>query len=356
MNTKTQQDEVTPLVQELEDGSATVLFEDVEGQAAPDGEGEVEVGGTAAEQDELGEDERLSSTAGAHDEAAELAAAANDAEREAIRQRRREERAQKKRDVRERFARQEAVIAEMGEQLQRQAEQLAVLTRKSSGTELAQLDNAIQRADQAIASYEAAISEAVATQNGAVAADATRKMLEAQTAKAHLQNIRRAHGERTTEDSTAAPAPQRVDPGVQRNTAAWMSRNTWYNPRSGTPEAQIVRALDAAVAQKFDPKTTEYWEELDRRIAKVLPERGNRSILPDDDASTTTRRPARASVAGGGKSSAAVNGGSKKTFTLSADRVKALKDAGMWDDLTSRNDAIKRFREYDLQQASAAKR
>ena len=47
-------------------------------------------------------------------------------------------------------------------------------------------------------------------------------------------------------------------------------------------------------------------------------------------------------VTGSGRESAAGSGG-KNTFTLSPEQVRAMKDAGFWDDPEKRNKMIKRY-------------
>jgi hypothetical protein len=112
----------------------------------------------------------------------------------------------------------------------------------------------------------------------------------------------------------------------------------------------LVKALDGAVfAEGFKPNTPEYWTELSKRVAANLPHRAKESKLPTD---TSRKSEQRSVVTGSGRSSAAANGGSKTSFVLSADRVKALKDAGMWEDPKTRSDAIRRFRDYDREHAA----
>jgi hypothetical protein len=52
-------------------------------------------------------------------------------------------------------------------------------------------------------------------------------------------------------------------------------------------------------------------------------------------------------VTGSGRESG--NSGNSGSYKLSADRVSALKDAGIWDDPKQRAEAVKRFRDYDKQ-------
>jgi hypothetical protein len=48
-------------------------------------------------------------------------------------------------------------------------------------------------------------------------------------------------------------------------------------------------------------------------------------------------------VTGSGRENAASSGGNKTSFTLSAEQVKAMKDAGMWEDPEKRARMIRRY-------------
>lgn len=331
-------------VDELEDGSATV--------ALPDDESTQE----AAEAGTEGATDERTTSGGADDqageEAAELAAATNDADREAIRVRRRQERAERRDRKNAAIRDHEELRAQVGqltEIVRRQSEELNLVKRKTSGTELAQIDGAIKRASDAVAHYQEAIADAVTQQNGQVAADATNKMLDAKRALEQLTGLRRSATAPREEEPQ--PAAHQVDPTVAAKTRAWAAANTWFNPTAQTKETRLVRALDQAVSDDgYNPGTDAYWAELDRRVALNLPNRAKPDMIPDDD---SVRKPGKSVVTGAQRSGSAAESGPRKTFTLSADRVKALKDAGMWDDPVSRSDAIQRFRKYDAEQASA---
>jgi hypothetical protein len=138
-----------------------------------------------------------------------------------------------------------------------------------------------------------------------------------------------------------AQAPQPLDPVVKSNASAWYERNQWYNPQAGDMDSRLVREIDATLTEEgWNPKTTQYWEELDSRIKKYLPHKVNSGYNKPNET-----RPNRAPVAGSGRESAAstAQGG----YRLSADRVQALKDAGIWDDPKARADMIKRYKESD---------
>ena len=89
----------------------------------------------------------------------------------------------------------------------------------------------------------------------------------------------------------------------------------------------------------MEPKSQEYWEELDNRLAKYLPHRYSNVV--ENSVNPSTRRP-RTVVTSSGRESASSSGG-KNTFTLTPDQVRAMKDAGMWDDPEKRAKMIRRY-------------
>jgi hypothetical protein len=89
----------------------------------------------------------------------------------------------------------------------------------------------------------------------------------------------------------------------------------------------------------WSPQTQDYWEELDNRLQKYLPHRYNGAV---ESVSPSTRRP-RNVVTSSGRESMASSGGGRNTFTLNPDQVRAMKDAGMWDDPDKRAKMIRRY-------------
>jgi hypothetical protein len=116
-----------------------------------------------------------------------------------------------------------------------------------------------------------------------------------------------------------------------------MNRNDWYDPAANDEDTAIAKVIDGKLAQEgWDPGSSEYWDELDRRLQKRLPHRYTDSV---DDHSRRSRP--RSVVTGSGRE---VGGGSsRQTFVLSPEQVRAMKDAGMWDDPQSRARMIKRY-------------
>jgi hypothetical protein len=295
-----------------------------------------------------GDDEGAPSPDEAAEHAEEEAAAATDAEREAIRARRREERAQKKEHQKQLVSNLRAELDFERRQRQEMAERLANLERRGTSADMAAIDAGINQAQAAEQQLRTVLADAITKQDGNLAAQVTDRLLNVKREQDRLnglkQNVQR-------QQSQPAPlAPEMVDQATK-----WMGRNTWYRPGGNDTDSAIVMLLDTELSRAgFDPRTEAYWQELDRRVSERLPHRKPPAHNPSPSAREV--KPARTPVTASGRDSGGAQGSSQGTYRLSAERVQALKDAGMWDDSKSRADAIQRFREFDRKAASGSAR
>ena len=261
-----------------------------------------------------------------------------DDEREAIRARRREERKNRKQHAKERedtlkreLAARDAVINEL------RARQDAI-EHRNTGSELAQLDTAKRNIAQAYNYYKDQIRVASEKGDGASVAEATEKMIQAQRKFDEIASTEAAFRQAKT-------APQPLDPRLASHAQRWMSENRWYDPNARDQDSLVARTVDQRLAEEgWDPTTEAYWDELSARVKKYLPHRIS-------DGKMNTQAKPKAVVAGSGRDS----GGSGKTGTykLSAERVQAMKDAGIWDNPEKRAETVKRYREFDKQQTAS---
>lgn len=287
----------------------------------------------------------------------ELKGAKTDEEREAIRARRRQERQDRREKRRQHENDLHGLLATRDQQIAELSQQVTFLSRRSAGTELSQIDNELQQADSAVDELKDIIKEATAGQQGDVVADATDRMVRVHQRKQYLTNLRAAFIENANKrPQQGGQTQQRPSQEVVNHGSKWMSNHSWYNPQGVDMDSRIVRQIDDAVANEgYDPRTPDYWEELTERVTKYLPHKvvaqpsgnGQNGGAPDQ------RSGRRSVVAGSGRegTSAAASGASagKSSFTLSPERVRALKEAGVWDDAQKRDDAIRRYRDYDKQ-------
>lgn len=309
-------------------------------------DGSVLVGG------EVREDERLG---GSHEDAADeaaISAGRTEEEREEIRSRRRKERQDRKSRQREREDDLRTQLAARDSQLAEMQERLSLIERKGSQSELAQLDAAIHQAVNNTQHYKDIVAAAVARQDGQGMAEAMDRMQKAQRRAEELANVRQAYQQQQQ-------APAALDPGMVSHAQRWMSDNTWYDPQGRDADSRVLLAVDTALAQEgFNPRTAAYWEELSTRAAKYLPHkvspRGAKSGYNGADSPASGRPNGRSVVTGSGRDSSAgsAGGSSESGYLLSAERVAALKEAGMWDDPKTRAEMIKTYRDHDAKQRS----
>lgn len=264
-----------------------------------------------------------------------------DPDREAIRAARREERKLKKQIHREKAKESNHLINALKKQNQQLAERLANLETRTSGAELARVEKVMDDTAVQIEYAKMKMKEAVSSQDGEALVRAQELMYESMRKYESLKNLK----ENATKQMSQAPKQniQLPDPVVQRNAADWMSRNQWYDPAGKDLDSELTQGIDKRLtAEGYDPSTPEYWDELDDRLAKYLPHRYNQTR------SEPVQQPRRRSpVTGTGRESAPVRGGN--TFTLSPERVAAIKEMGAWDDPEKRKKMIQRFAEYDRQ-------
>ena len=285
---------------------------------------EVEV----TEHEEGGEDHQEEEATAKVD--SELDEAADDTERDEIRARRKAERksrAQKHRDKIEAMERNLAALTAQNHELQ---QKMGSIQDSNVGSQLAQVDAAINQANQAAEHFKNIIAQAGARNDGRAMAEATEYMIasreRAKELTAFKQNATRAIN-----------APKPLNPALISKSQQFLGKNTWYGgPTSNDPDSKVLTALDNSLtAEGWDATSDAYWTELENRAKKYLPHR---------TAAAPVRTP-RNPVAGGNTSGA--TGERTGTFQLSPDRVAAIKSAGMWDDIATRNKMIKSYRDFD---------
>jgi hypothetical protein len=302
------------VIQEEKDGSATIELPD----SIPSPEGQAE--DDSDEADDRARQREM------------VTGGAVDADAEALREQKRQKRRSRKEYHRQVSTEKDVKLTLLERQNQQLLERLSVLERKSHGSDLARLDKAIEDQDNRILFAKQKISEATRTGNGELLTSAQEMWFEARRQAEALANLKKR---------AVAPQKQRTiqapDPQLQRHANKWMSENTWYDPNGKDPDSRRALNEDAILAEEgYDPKTAEYWEELDRRLQRVVPHRYT------EDANERPRSRPRSAVTSSGREFAS-NNGRGNSFTLSPDQVRAMKDAGMWDDAEKRAKMIRRY-------------
>ena len=310
----TEQEQEVIVIQEEKDGSATIELPESIPSPEPQHDDDSDEADERARQKEM------------------VVGGAVDEDAEALREQKRLKRQRRKEYHKQVSTEKDVKLTLLERQNQQLLERLSVLERKSHGSDLARLDKAIEDQDNRILFAKQKIAEATSTGNGELLTSAQEMWFEARRQAEALANLKKR---------AVAPQNQRTiqapDPQLQRHANNWMANNPWYDPNGKDPDSRRALNEDAILAEEgYDPKTAEYWEELDRRLQRVVPHRYT------EDANEKPRSRPRSAVTSSGREFAS-NNGRGNSFTLSPDQVRAMKDAGMWDDAEKRAKMIRRY-------------
>lgn len=319
-----QQKEETLKYEEAQDGSLTV-----EGIPEEESADEDEKQSTKPEEktegsDEPSDDSSDENSASASDED-------DDGDTEAIREAKRARRRAKKQFQREQQKEKDLRFNQLLRQNQELADRLKAVESRTHGSEMARIDKAIEDQEVRVNYAKMKIAEATQNQDGNAMAEAQDLLYESRRAVEALTNLKK-------QASQPKQRPmQGPDPMLQRHAANWMERNSWYDPGKNDEDSAIAFAVDERMAKEgWDPRTQEYWDELDNRLQKRLPHRYT------DDADDKPVRKPRSVVTGSGRETVAGKNG-KNSVVLSREQVNAMKEAGFWDDPVMRDKMIRRY-------------
>ena len=319
-------DKMEMQVEETQDGGASV--------ALPDGEHNPQ-----AENESSNEDSNENSSE--NDLRADESDDGIDDGREQIREARREERKLKKQIHREKAKESGYLINALKKQNSELAERLASVEKKTSGAELARVDKAIEDAGVQVEYAKMKMKEAVNVGDGESLAKAQEMWYDSKRRVESLENIKH---QATRQMSQPRQNIQVPDPMVQKLAADWMEDNSWYDPNGRNEESQIAQLVDKRLTEEgFDPTTEDYWDELDTRMQKYLPQKNNSGY---NTSSVQQKRPRSVMTSSGRETTATTK---SNEFRLSPDRVNAMKEAGLWDNPTARQTAIRKYAEWDRQ-------
>lgn len=266
----------------------------------------------------------------------EQAAAENlddsDDDREEIRAARRARRRAKKEYVKRTSEEKDQRLQLLQRQNQELMERLAVVERKTHSSDLARLDKAIEDEELRLQYAQQKMREATDNSDGSAFMKAQEMWYDSRRKVESMRGLK--------EQAVRQPEVSAIDPQLKRFANEWMEDNDWYDPNGDDEDSQIAKIIDSRlVAEGWNPASEDYWEELDRRLQKRLPHRYN--DLQDEQ----PRKKPRSVVTGSSRETSVSRNGN--SFVLSPDRVRAIKEAGMWDNPTERNRMIKAYADFD---------
>ena len=259
-----------------------------------------------------------------------------DPEREAIRARRREERRAKREAVKARENVLRAELAARDQLIENLTRRISTIEQRSAGGDISQIDAELNRLANVYVSAKQNLAKGTEEQDGRLVVESTETMQQVRERAEQLVAAKNAMIQRAQQ---AQQVPVReVDPRLKTYAERWLNENKWYNVNGKDEESRIVKRIDDEIAAEgYNPNSPEYWDELTNRVKKSLPKRFERS-----DNSTRRTPPVSGSSRSGSSSSS-----SQTSYSLSPERVAAMKEIGVWDDPKKRAAMIAEYKRYD---------
>lgn len=262
----------------------------------------------------------------------------DDKEREAIRERRRLEKLERKQRRDEAIKRDKLEMDFLRKRNDDLERRLSAQEQRAHQSDLRGFDAEIQRAQQEAEMAEKVIAKAVAAGNGDDVAQAMRYR------DAAMQRAQQLQWQKQQAAQTP-PAPQsQADDLAMVYAKEFLKELDWYDPQGRDEDSAIVLAIDQSMSKDgYDARTPEYWDELRRRAARRLPERfASEKNTPQ---TREDRTPRGGPAVGSGREHAPAS--TRKEVYISPERKEALIEAGVWDDPVLRAKYVKRYSEYD---------
>ena len=213
--------------------------------------------------------------------------------------------------------RREKAATEYAQAVQKQMSDMETRSRQIDESYLNEYDGRVNNEEQNI---KARLATAINTGDVDAQLDAQKELariaIESERLKmAKAEHEKRAQAPETPQQPQQPQQPQPPHPKAQ----AWASRNDWF----GADEPMTLTAFsihkNLVEQEYFDPKSDEYYEELDKRMREQFPHKFN-------DEESTKQAPARSPVASASRGSAKSG---KKSIKLSPSQVAIADKLGV---------------------------
>ena len=327
MNTEKNEDFEDIKVTEAADGSATVDLPGDFGADDDDDQDDEKAEGGQAEASDDGDQA---------DQADDEPNQSNDSLIEARRSKRRAKRELAKRSKEEK----DQYLLSLQRQNQALQERLAAVEKKQSTADIARMNKAIEDEQLKLEYAKAKMEEATSNSDGATFAKAQELWYETRQKIDSMKAVAKQATKSVVKQEAA------INPKLQSYVNRWTAENPWYDPMLRDLDSKIARAVDESLgAEGWDPSNEDYWEELDRRLSTRLPHR-----YTDDTYEKVPRSTRRRSVVTGSGRENVPSAGQGKGMILDPEQVRAMKEAGFWDDPKKRSRMIQRYAEQARQQ------
>ena len=260
-----------------------------------------------------------------------------DSEREAIRERRRLEKVERRDRKDKAITRDKTELDFLRKRNDELERRMGAQEQRAHQTDLQNIDAHIRRAQEEAEMSDRVIAKAIESSNGADVAQALKYRDQA------LAKINQLHAIKAQASQAPVKQQPQVDEATLDHAREFMADHPWYDVNGRDEDSAIVLAIDQSLNKDgYDSKSDEYWTELKRRAARRLPERFK----------TETRVARGGPAVGSGREHAPTS--TRNEVYINPERKQALIEAGVWDDPILRKKYAARYAEYDRNQRNQA--
>ena len=265
-------------------------------------------------------------------------------------------RRQRQKEARERTERELSFLQTRNEELERRFSHFEQETdARVTGSEIASIDVAINKARADMQLANQVIEQAVSNNDGKNLAEA---LTHRDTIRDNLRDLDQAKNYlATTSRRPDSPVQQQLDPRHVAHAQKFMTDNEWWDPNGRDQDSQAVLQIDRSLVQEgYNPASKDYWDELRTRTETALPSRfDSQAGSRDDDGGAGSgngqQRPA------GSRGPQFRTGGRERPLKpnevyISPERKEAMVEAGVWEDPVLRNKYLKSYATYDKEAAA----
>ncbi len=255
-------------------------------------------------------------------------------DREDLRKRRREEKADRALRRKQAIERDKAELQHLRNQNNELLRRVQGIEHKNATTEYATIDQQLKATQEEARAAEHIIARAIEAGNGDDVAKAMRIRDSARDKVLQLEHIKR-NFKNPGSQPVQSQQPQQLATQLAQD---WMKMNSWYKPNTGDERSQKVLEIDQNLANDgYNPNTLEYWRELDRRVEAL-------------DDGNTQRSGRRGPPLGSSREHAPRS--TRNEVYVSPERKQAMIDAGVWDDPTARQRYLKQYAKWDKENST----
>jgi hypothetical protein len=305
-------------VSEEKDGSATVEMPD---NLIPD--------------DEEGNEETQKAEGGSADDEDDEPHDPDESDR--VREARRARRKAKKEYIKKTQQEKEERLSQLMRENQEIKARLAEMERQGQAMAMGRLEKAIQDEESRMNYAKVRMKEAADNSDGQALVRAQELYMEAKDKLAHLQ-ASRVQAERAAQSQSNEP-----NPVIAKHAERWMAANSWYDPEGNDSRSKLAKQIDNQLTREgWNPATRDYWEELSTRLQEL-----ETDDYTESNYEAPRKRGPRSVVTGSERETG--GGSSRGTFTLTPEQVRAMKEAGLWDDPKKRAKMAAKYAEQARQ-------